>query len=94
MSSIFSLPPILFVPLRDMYGISYTLLGTLVLTNFFTQLTVDLLFSFRPRLFDIPKVVRHAPVLAAVLKPAVVPVFACFVVTDSGDICASCRCPY
>ena len=34
MSSIFSLPPLLFATLQDMYGISYTLLGTLVLTNF------------------------------------------------------------
>ena len=34
MSSIFSLPPLLFVTLRETYGISYTLLGTLVLTNF------------------------------------------------------------
>ena len=34
MSSIFCLPPLLFVTLRELYGISYTLLGTLVLTNF------------------------------------------------------------
>ena len=46
MSSIFSLPPILFVTLREMYGISYTLLGTLVLTNFCTQMAIDLIFTF------------------------------------------------
>ena len=31
MASIFCVPPMLFVTLREMYGISYTLLGTLVL---------------------------------------------------------------
>ncbi|MBQ7846375.1 MAG: hypothetical protein IJ392_09565 [Clostridia bacterium] len=36
MSSIFSVPPLLFVTFREMYAISYTLLGTLVLTNFCT----------------------------------------------------------
>ena len=38
MSSVFCVPPILFVTFRESYGISYTLLGTLVLINFFTQL--------------------------------------------------------
>ena len=38
MSSVFSLPPLLFATFREMYGISYTLLGTLVLVNFCTQL--------------------------------------------------------
>lgn len=36
MSSVFTLPPLLFVTFRETYGISYTLLGTLVLTNFCT----------------------------------------------------------
>ena len=45
MSSVFSLPPLLFAALQDIYSISYTLLGTLVLTNFCTQLTVDLIFT-------------------------------------------------
>ena len=31
MASVFSLPPLLFAAFREMYGISYTLLGTLVL---------------------------------------------------------------
>ena len=38
MSTISTLPPLLFVTLREMYGVSYTLLGTLVLINFCTQL--------------------------------------------------------
>jgi len=40
MSSVFSLPPLLFVTFHEMYRVSYTLLGTLVLTNFCTQLAV------------------------------------------------------
>lgn len=45
MSSIFSLPPILFMTFREMYEISYTLLGTLVAINFCTQLSIDLIFT-------------------------------------------------
>ena len=56
MSSIFSLPPLLFASLQDMYGISYTLLGTLVLTNFCTQLTVDLIFTAFSKHFNIKKI--------------------------------------
>lgn len=63
MSSIFSLPPILFVTFRQLYGISYTLLGTLVLTNFITQLTVDLIFTAFPQYFNIKKVVRTMPLI-------------------------------
>ena len=46
LSTVFCVPPILFVTFRNLYGISYTLLGTLVLINFFTQLCIDLLFTF------------------------------------------------
>lgn len=55
MSSVFSLPPVLFVPLREIYGISYTLLGTLVLVNFFTQMAAggDLGASVAPQLMGI-----------------------------------------
>lgn len=75
MSSIFSLPPILFVTFREMYGISYTLLGTLVLVNFCTQLTVDLIFTFFSRHFNIRKTVRVMPLLTTVglLIYAIVP---------------------
>ena len=65
MSSIFSLPPLLFATLQDMYGISYTLLGTLVLTNFCTQLTVDLIFTFFTKYFNIKKVVRIMPLITS-----------------------------
>ena len=63
MSSIFSLPPLLFVTLRQMYGISYTLLGTLVLINFCTQLGIDLIFSLFSKHFNIKKVVRVMPLI-------------------------------
>ncbi len=65
MSSIFSLPPLLFASLQDMYGISYTLLGTLVLTNFCTQLTVDLIFTFFTKYFNVKKVVRIMPLITS-----------------------------
>ena len=38
--------PMLFITFRNLYGISYTKLGLLVTVFFFTQLAVDLLFSF------------------------------------------------
>lgn len=65
MSSIFSLPPLLFVTLRETYNISYTLLGTLVLTNFCTQLGVDLIFTVFSKHFNIKKVVRAMPLLTS-----------------------------
>lgn len=63
MSSIFSLPPLLFVTFRQLYGISYTLLGTLVLTNFITQLTVDLVFTAFTKYFNVKKIVRAMPLV-------------------------------
>ncbi len=65
MSSVFSLPPILFLTFREMYGISYTLLGTLVLVNFCTQLAIDLVFSFFTKYFNIKKTIRVMPLLTA-----------------------------
>lgn len=65
MSSVFSLPPILFVTFREMYGISYTLLGTLVLINFLTQLGVDLIFTFFSKHFNIQKTIRIMPTLTS-----------------------------
>ncbi len=65
MSSVFSLPPLLFASLREMYGISYTLLGTLVLTNFCTQLIVDLIFTAFSKYFNVKKVVRIMPLITS-----------------------------
>lgn len=64
-STIFCLPPMLFLTFREMYGITYTLLGTLVLTNFVTQLSVDLIFTFFSRYFKIKAVIRIMPLLTA-----------------------------
>ncbi len=66
MASIFSLPPMLFVTFHEMYGVSYTLLGTLVLINFCTQLSIDLIFSFFSKHFNIKKTVRIMPVLTTI----------------------------
>ena len=65
MSSVFSLPPLLFATFREMYGISYTLLGTLVLVNFCTQLGIDLIFSFFSKYFNIHKTIRLMPLITA-----------------------------
>ena len=65
MSSIFVLPPLLFATLQDMYGISYTLLGTLVLTNFCTQMIVDLLFSLFAKKFNTSVLVRVTPLITS-----------------------------
>lgn len=82
MSSVFSLPPLLFVTFREMYGISYTLLGTLVLINFCTQLSIDLIFSFFTKYFNIHKTIKAMPLLTALglliyaLTPMIVPQWA------------------
>lgn len=65
MSSVFSLPPLLFATFRQLYGISYTLLGTLVLINFCTQLGIDLIFSFFSKHFNIHKTIRIMPLLTS-----------------------------
>lgn len=66
MAIVGNLPPLLFLTFRASYGISYGLLGTLVLVNFCTQLCVDLLFSFFSHKFNIPKTVRLMPLVAIV----------------------------
>ncbi len=66
MSVVTNLAPLLFLTFRELYGISYSLLGLLVLINFFTQLTVDLIFSFFSHKFNIPLAVKLTPVIACV----------------------------
>lgn len=63
MSVVSNLPPILFLTFRDMYDISFSLLGLLVLVNFVTQLTVDLILSFFSHKFNISLCVRLIPVI-------------------------------
>lgn len=65
MSSVFSLPPLLFATLQGMYNISYTLLGTLVLINFCTQLAVDLIFTAFSKHFNVKKIVIVMPLITS-----------------------------
>ena len=65
MAPAFAFPPVLFAVLRQQYGISYTLLGTLVLINFCTQLGVDLLFTFRSKWFNVPLMLKCMPLLTS-----------------------------
>ena len=60
-----NLSPLLFITFRTLYGISFTQMGLLVLINFVTQLTVDLIFSFFSHRFNIPKMTKATPVLTA-----------------------------
>lgn len=79
MSVVANLSPLLFLTFRSLYGISYSLLGLLVLINFFTQLLVDLVFSFFSHKFNIPRVVKIMPALSVLglaiyaLWPALAP---------------------
>lgn len=77
MSSVFVLPPMLFTTFREMYGISYTLLGTLIVVNFCTQMTVDTIFAFFNRYFNIRLTIRLMPLLTSLglLIYAAVPAF-------------------
>ena len=64
-ASAFALPPLLFVTFREMYGISYTLLGTLVLVNFCTQFSIDMIFTMFTKYFNIKLAVRIMPLLTS-----------------------------
>ena len=56
-----NLSPLLFLTFRQMYNLSYTLLGFLVVINFFTQLFIDLVFTFFKKYFNIHKTVKITP---------------------------------
>ena len=66
MSVVGNLSPVLFLTFRSLYGISYSLLGLLVLINFVTQLTIDLIFSFFSHKFNIAKTVKFTPLLTSI----------------------------
>jgi len=72
-----SVTPILFVPMMEMYGLSYTQLGILVGVNFVSQVAVDILFSgmidkYGYRRFSLPAMLIAA---AGLLLFAAAPVF-------------------
>ncbi len=66
MSVAANLSPLLFLTFKEMYGVSYTLLGLLVAVNFFTQLLIDLIFTFFDKYFNIHKTVRITPFIVFV----------------------------
>ncbi len=66
MSIVTNLPPILFLTFRSMYGLSFSLLGMLILINFSVQLGIDLMFSFFSHKFNISKTVKTMPCLAVI----------------------------
>lgn len=66
MAVVSSLSPLLFLTFRELYSISYSLLGLLVVVNFTTQLIIDLIFSFFSKKFNIPLTVRIMPILSIV----------------------------
>ncbi len=61
-----NISPLLFLTFRDLYDISYSLLGFLVLLNFSTQLLVDLIFSFFSHKFNLELSVKMTPVIAMI----------------------------
>lgn len=61
MASVFCLPSILFVTFREMYGLSFSLLGLLVTVNFCTQMAIDLVFSFFSKYFNPHTALRLTP---------------------------------
>ena len=63
MAVVSNITPVLFLTFREMYDISYSLLGLLVLVNFCTQLTVDILFSLFSHRINLPFTVKMIPVL-------------------------------
>ena len=66
MSAVATISPLLFSTFYTHYGISYSLLGLLVLVNFCTQLAIDLIFSFYSHKFNLKLTIRIMPVLTAV----------------------------
>lgn len=66
MAVVGNLSPILFLTFHSMYGISYSLLGTLVLVNCCTQLGVDVIFSFFSHKFNIPLTVKCTPIIGVI----------------------------
>ncbi len=66
MAIVGNLSPLLFLTFRSAYGLSYSLLGLLVVINFTTQLVVDLIFSFCSSKFNIPLMVKITPAIAVV----------------------------
>lgn len=61
-----NLPALLFITFHQQYGLSYTLLGSLILINFFTQLCIDLFLSFFSHKCNLPLLIKGIPLLTAI----------------------------
>jgi fucose permease len=66
MAVVGNLPAILFLTFKDLYNISYSLMGCLVFINFLTQLIVDLMFSFFSYKINMQKAVKITPFLSII----------------------------
>lgn len=62
-ATVVNLTPILFIPLRELYGLSYEQLGALILVNFITQVTTDIAFSTLADRYGFRRFVAAAQVL-------------------------------
>ena len=51
--------------LHETYNISYTLLGTLVLVNFITQLAIDLIFTVFSKKFKFQSIIKITPLITS-----------------------------
>lgn len=63
MAVVVNLLPVLFIPLREQFGFTYAQLGFLVLINFVTQVSFDIIFSFFVDKYGFRRFVVSAPVL-------------------------------
>ncbi len=66
MSVAANLSPLLFLTFRDMYNLSFTMLGFLVVINYFSQLLIDLVFTFFTKHFNVYRTVRFTPFIVFV----------------------------
>lgn len=64
MAIVSNMSPLLFLTFNENYNIAYSLLGTLVLINFVTQLSIDLIFSLFSHKFNIPKTIKIMPYIS------------------------------
>ncbi len=66
MATTANLSPLLFLTFRELYGLSFSMMGLLILLGFVTQLAIDLVFSFFSHKFNITLTVRLLPAISVV----------------------------
>ena len=82
MSAASNISALLFITFHDLYGISFTALGFLVLVNFCTQLGIDLVFTFFSDKFNLERTIKNIPLLVLaglavyIVIPSFIPEFA------------------